>query len=618
MNSQTDQQLLAEYADRRSEAAFVELVERHVDMVYSAALRMVRDAHLAEDVTQSTFIALAQNSRTLAGRSILSGWLHRTAQNIAANAVRSEVRRRARESRYTGTAMNENHATESGTLWDQIAPQLDTALAALNDADRDALMLRYFERKSAREMGAILGTTEEAAQKRVNRAAERLRAFFAARGVTAGAAVIVAAIGANAVQAAPVTLTAAISTAACATTVAGTTMVSATKALAMTTLQKTIIGAALAATITTGVYQSVQTSRLREQVLLLQQQQAPMADQLQQIGRERDAALKQLAGVRAKQAPRLPAPSVQSSSASADEASTSLYSRITNYQATLKTSQLESYLSKNGRSAASLLAGYRTTRDINLLAEAMEKFPNDPQVAFEAMFRTNTTAEDRSNWLEALKNNAPENAMPNYLSALDHFKAGHSDQAVQEIITASGKTQFTDYTLSRMQDDEEAYLAAGYSPAESKTIPASQLLLPQLAPMKDLSRYMIDLANSYRQAGDQASADATLQMVAGLGERYVSGIPGETTISRLVGMAVEMQAFKAMDPNGAYGDTGQTVKDRMDALTQQREQLRQLCNRTDALMPSMTPEDWISYKDRWKLFGEESASKWLIAKYGQK
>ena len=184
-------------------------------------------------------------------------------------------------------------------------------------------------------------------------------------------------------------------------------------------------------------------------------------------------------------------------------------------------------------------------------------------------------------------------------------------------MAASGKGQFSDYTLNRMQDDEEAYLAAGYSPAESKTIPAAQLLLPQLAPMKELSRYVVDLANSYRQAGDQASADAALQMMAALGQRYANGAAGEATISRLVGIAVEANALKAMDPNGPYG-SGETVKDRLDVLVQEREQIRQLSSQIEALMPSMTPEDWISYKDRWRSFGEDAAGKWLIAKYGQK
>src|SRR5213594_1737622 len=126
MDSLTDQQLLRDYTGRRSEAAFAELVRRHVDLVYSAALRMVRDAHLAEDVTQGVFVALAQNARQLRDRPVLSGWLHRTAQNLASKSVRSEVRRRAREQE--AAAMNELIAPESDVSWEHIAPHLDAAL----------------------------------------------------------------------------------------------------------------------------------------------------------------------------------------------------------------------------------------------------------------------------------------------------------------------------------------------------------------------------------------------------------------------------------------------------------------------------------------------------------
>ena len=97
MNDQTDSQLLHAYAEQRSEPAFSELVRRHVDFIYSAALRMVCDSHLAEDVTQGVFVALAKNAAQLKDRPVLSGWLHRTAQNIAAQTVRTDVRRRARE-----------------------------------------------------------------------------------------------------------------------------------------------------------------------------------------------------------------------------------------------------------------------------------------------------------------------------------------------------------------------------------------------------------------------------------------------------------------------------------------------------------------------------------------
>ena len=163
--------------------------------------------------------------RQLTDRPVLSGWLHRTAQNLAANTVRSDVRRRAREQE--AAAMNELLAAEPDTVWEHIAPHLDAALGELSEPDRDALLLRYFERKSAREMAQTLGTSEDAAQKRVSRAVERLREFFAKRGVTVGASGLVVVISANAVQAAPAGLAATISTAA---VLAGTTVATTTTA----------------------------------------------------------------------------------------------------------------------------------------------------------------------------------------------------------------------------------------------------------------------------------------------------------------------------------------------------------------------------------------------------
>ena len=146
----TDLQLLRDFARHRTDAAFAELVRRHVDLVYSAALRMVHDTHLAEDVTQGVFVVLAQNATQLTNHPVLSGWLHRTTQNLAAKAVRSDVRRRVREQE--AVAMNELLSSEPDATWDRIAPHLDAALGELSDPDRDALLLRYFERKSAREI----------------------------------------------------------------------------------------------------------------------------------------------------------------------------------------------------------------------------------------------------------------------------------------------------------------------------------------------------------------------------------------------------------------------------------------------------------------------------------
>ncbi len=295
MKDLTHQQLLRDYVERRSEAAFADLVRRHIDFVYSAALRILWDAHLAEDVTQSAFVALAQNARQLTDRPVLLGWLHRTVRNLAANVIRTEVRRRVREQE--AATMNEFLCTEPDACWQEIAPHLDEALGDLTEADREAVFLRYFEHKSAREMAQAFGISDEAAQKRVTRAVERLRQFLVKRGITVGANGLVVLIGANAVQAAPAGLATTISTAAILASTGVSTTITATGAIAMTTLQKTVIATVLTAAIGTGVYEGAQNSKLRGDVQALQQQQTPTIQRLQ---RERDDAVSQLAALQAE------------------------------------------------------------------------------------------------------------------------------------------------------------------------------------------------------------------------------------------------------------------------------------------------------------------------------
>ena len=208
MNDLSDQKLLRDYAEQRSEAAFAELVRRHVDLVYSAALRMTGEGESARDATQAAFVALAQNASRLAGHPVLSGWLHCTARNLAAKSVRSEVRRRACEQE--AAIMKQPCSAHAEPPWEEVAPHLDAVLGELNDADREAILLRYFEKKSASEMARVLGISDQAAQKRVSRALERLREFLVRRGVAVSAGGVVVLLSANAVQAAPVGLASSI------------------------------------------------------------------------------------------------------------------------------------------------------------------------------------------------------------------------------------------------------------------------------------------------------------------------------------------------------------------------------------------------------------------------
>ncbi len=280
-----DFQLLRDYVREKSQEAFAELVRRHVDLVYSAALRQVRSSQLAEEVSQSVFTDLAGAAEKLQSDTILTAWLYQVTRRTAIDVVRRESRRQARERLAVEMA-----AMNTATDWTQIEPILDDAMEALEESDRAAILLRYFENKSLREVGETLGTSDDAAQKRVSRAVERLREFFSKRGVAIGAGGLAVIVSANAVQAAPVALASTISAAAvvAGTTIGASSTIAATKAIAMTTLQKTIVIAALTAAIGTGLYEARQAAQLQSEVHTLQQQQAPLAEEIQQLQRERD------------------------------------------------------------------------------------------------------------------------------------------------------------------------------------------------------------------------------------------------------------------------------------------------------------------------------------------
>ncbi|HKQ40638.1 MAG TPA: sigma-70 family RNA polymerase sigma factor [Verrucomicrobiae bacterium] len=272
----TDVELLSRYSQQNVEDAFTELVRRHLGLVYSAAVRQVRSPQLAEEVAQSVFLDLARSAGRLKSDTVLSAWLYQVTHRTAIDVVRRETRRQLREQ--IATQMNALNAAAAD--WTNIEPLLDEAMHALNDTDRTAVLLRYFENKSLREVGSRLGMSENAAQKRLCRALERLRDFFAKRGVTVATSGLVVSISANAIQAAPIGLvvtissTAALAGASLATTATST----ATKALAMTATQKLLIAATLVAAVSTGLYESHRASALRSKLKLLQAQMEGAAD----------------------------------------------------------------------------------------------------------------------------------------------------------------------------------------------------------------------------------------------------------------------------------------------------------------------------------------------------
>jgi len=276
-----DAQLFRRYAEEGSEQAFGELVARYINLVYSAAVRQTGDAHLAEDVAQAVFTALARKARALPREVRLGGWLYRHACFVAAQTARTERRRQARERR--SLEMNGlNDHSEPG--WEQLAPFLDEAMKHLGTSDRDAILLRYFENRGLHDVGNALGVSEDAARKRVTRALEKLRTFFMRRRLTLSTATLATLLAGHAVVAAPTGLAVSVTSAALAgaATSAGISL-TLLKVMTMTKLKAGIASAIVVAGLATPlVFQEQTNRRLRSEIEVLR-------EQTQQIGQLREA-----------------------------------------------------------------------------------------------------------------------------------------------------------------------------------------------------------------------------------------------------------------------------------------------------------------------------------------
>ncbi len=273
-----DMALLREYAKHNSEAAFETLVSRRIRFVYSAALRQVRDPHLAEEVTQAVFIILAKKAGKIGDQTILTGWLFKTTGFAAMAQTRAAARRRLHEQE--AQMQSEIQSTAPDPLWEQLSPLLDEALAHLGEKDRQAVLLRFFENKSLAEVGSSLGTGEDTARMRINRALEKLRRYFLKRGVISTTAIIAGAISANSVQAAPAGLVTTIT----ATVVKGSAVATSILTLVKGTLKlmawiktKTaiVIGASalMAGAAVLTLHEQEQQNRQQEQSIRVQEQQ---------------------------------------------------------------------------------------------------------------------------------------------------------------------------------------------------------------------------------------------------------------------------------------------------------------------------------------------------------
>lgn len=613
LHMQPDGELLRRFSENHSEEAFTELVQRHLNLVYSAALRQVNgDACLAQDVAQSVFIDLARKAASLSHRSILSAWLYTSTHFAAAKAVRSESRRRIREQE--AHAMHELlHDPVARQEWLHLSTALDAAMQELKESDREAILLRFFENRQLAEIGARLSLTENAARMRVERALEKLRVKLARRGVATTAASLSVALLANAVEMAPAGMAATLASASLAAAASTGITLNLLNFMAITKVQAAIAGVILLGAGSGLVLQQRNIASLRNETRLLrirvtQLQSDDVKLSLRAAQHVAEANLA-LGPPPAQVSPRVAAQLV-------DSESMSLLARLQHGETAprLTSAEAEKYLEENHRNAASLLAAFRATGDERLLHEAMEKYPNDPQVAFSAAYAPNVSPGERRQWLKAFKQASPANPLPDYLSALDYFKAGLPDLAAQDLLNAYEKDNFQDYSSDFILTGEEAYRSAGYPEEQARIIPSMSILLPQFGELKQLNEQIVSLAEAYRQAGDESSANAALQMDATLGQR-LQGTAQTSLLSKLVGVAIETIALNHMDPSAPYSNGDQTVKERLAELIQRRTDLTQFGNQLDSIYTSISAADWISYHDRWRSYGEENAMKWLLDKY---
>lgn len=281
----------------------------------------------------------------------------------------------------------------------------------------------------------------------------------------------------------------------------------------------------------------------------------------------------------------------------------------------LTEAQAESFLLKNGRGAANLLAAFRTSGAVRYLREATEKWPADPQIAFEALTDTGlTAAAERRQWVDTFKKASPDNSAGNYLSAIQHFRDGSKDTAIAELEIAFGKSKFDDMTLTRMQGNEEAYRSSGLSEPESHVAAMFQLTLPLLNEMRFLGKQMDVLSQSYIQEGDIASAEATVKIALNLGEQYrASG--KALLVHQQLGWDIGENVLRTLDPSSPFGRGDHTVQRALDSIKQERHGISTLLRASVPFQDRMEPNDWIVYTDRMKMLGEPNAMQWLLSKY---
>jgi hypothetical protein len=265
------------------------------------------------------------------------------------------------------------------------------------------------------------------------------------------------------------------------------------------------------------------------------------------------------------------------------------------------------YVTANRTNAVSLVTAFEATRDKEFLKAAAEKFPNDPFVQAKILLH-DVFPEDRAKWIAAFKQSAPDNALANLLAGREAMKNGDIKGAIAEIAAAQGKP-YDEFTRQSAQGLEEAYLAAGRSIAEAKTLGMAEITLPHLAQLKNFGGEFLELAEKSAASGDVKTQQDLLLLNWQIGEKLRSGREQSPLITELVGIAMQNASLKKWPTDAPFGDM--PAADALAANLAAREDVRNATPIFERWFPNAPDSEIISYMDRIKSFGERDAIVWL-------
>ena len=268
--------------------------------------------------------------------------------------------------------------------------------------------------------------------------------------------------------------------------------------------------------------------------------------------------------------------------------------------------QIDNYLSARPRSASALLTAYRLSWDEAFLREAIEKFPDNPQVQLTFLARLVPDPAERLEILESLKHTDPKNGMVDGLLARALFDLGRNDEALAALSQSVGKP-IRDYCLHDVQNAEEAYLAAGFPPLEAK---AASIFGASVALVVNL-RSLADMLKKQRESAGLAGDDVTVQSSRDTQLQLASQLQLDDAymMKKLIGISLENSVLEEIDTPEARA--------RIEEMALQRNSMIGSSERVQALMKnSAVPEtDWLHYFDRLKVLGEGAANDWILEKH---